>query len=341
MRRFVGDLVEDLKTKHLWPVALGLLIALIAVPLLLAKPAKKPSAAAPPATPSTTSSSDGPGGFQSIADVKPIVIDQPQFASQKKSDRKFVRKNPFAGLPAGSTAGASGGDASAGTGTGSGTDTGTTPDSSGTTYPYTPTGGTGTGGTKYYHYVVTAKFGEEGKKQKDKKLTALRSLPDSDNAVIVFLGVRSDGKTAVFLMSSSATTTGDGSCVPSDDECSFLYMKKNDTQTIEAVSSSGEVTTYELKLVNIKLEADSSPSNSGGAGDGGSGTGDTGTGDPTASAKRTVSTRPPSSPHSASRSGRVSRRVLARKHARQLRKQRHEQRARQRQAARAVGTIGF
>ena len=86
--------------------------------------------------------------------------------------------------------------------------------------------------------------------------------------MLVFLGVQSSNHTAVFLMSSSATTTGDGTCVPSDDECSFLYLKQGDIQTIEAVSSSGEVTTYELKLIGRQDREDRQPVGSNDNGDG-------------------------------------------------------------------------
>ena len=285
MTSFVRDLTADLKGKPLVALAAGaLLIALVAVLLLLPKPVQKAPASAPPPPANTpVAAANGPGGYQSIADIQPIVQEQPSFADQTtKKNNKFVRKNPFAGLPGGAAAA---GDA--GTATTDGTGTTTTGGTDTTTVP-TGDSGSGGGSSTSYHYVVTARFGQEGKKQKDKKLTSLRSLPDSNNAVIVFLGVRSDGRTAVFLMSSSATTTGDGSCVPSDDECSFIYMKKNDVQTIEAVSSSGEVTTYELKLIKISLEQDSTPTDTGSTGGGGTGTGDTGTGDPTASSLKTA-----------------------------------------------------
>ena len=50
MKVFLLDLWHDLKEKRLWPVAVVLLVALVAVPVLLAKPATKSSAPAPVAT---------------------------------------------------------------------------------------------------------------------------------------------------------------------------------------------------------------------------------------------------------------------------------------------------
>jgi len=50
MKIFLLDLWQDLKEKRLWPVAVVLLVALVAVPVLLAKPSSTPSAPAPTAT---------------------------------------------------------------------------------------------------------------------------------------------------------------------------------------------------------------------------------------------------------------------------------------------------
>ena len=50
MKIFLLDLWHDLKEKRLWPVAVVLLAALVAVPVLLAKPSSAPSGPAPSAT---------------------------------------------------------------------------------------------------------------------------------------------------------------------------------------------------------------------------------------------------------------------------------------------------
>ncbi len=67
------------------------------------------------------------------------------------------------------------------------------------------------------------------------------------------MGVKSDGKTAVFLVSSASGTTGEGNCEP-DDTCTFLYMKKDQQQSFEAVDENDQVVTYVLKLLKINVE---------------------------------------------------------------------------------------
>ena len=39
------------------------------------------------------------------------------------------------------------------------------------------------------------------------------------------MGVTTDGDTAVFLIDTSLKASGEGTCKPSPDVCSFLYMK--------------------------------------------------------------------------------------------------------------------
>jgi hypothetical protein len=258
---------EELVERRLWPVAVALLVAIVAVPVVLAKPAKQPPA--PPAAPAAT------GGNSPGVAFQPAVSTQGKKSSEiRKNLRRFSRKNPFTpqGLGVGGsgtgtaspvaaspldavTAGSTGGQSFAGGSSSSGS-SGTSTGSSGSA---TPTSGTTTQTkTFYYTYTVDVKFGKTGQED-DKTLTEFRALPSSENPVIVFMGVRNDGETAVFLVSANATTTGDGKCAPSDTECTFLYMKKDDSQTIESVDSAGAVTDYTLELRDINVKRTTAP----------------------------------------------------------------------------------
>jgi hypothetical protein len=105
---------------------------------------------------------------------------------------------------------------------------------------------------------VDVRFGKTGKED-EKTLTEFRALPSSDDPVLVFMGVKNDGETAVFLVSAKATTVGDGKCSPSDTECTFLYMTKGDEQTIESIDTSGAVTDYTLELRSIDVKRTNGP----------------------------------------------------------------------------------
>jgi hypothetical protein len=253
---------EELVERRLWPVAIALAVALVAVPVVLSKPASE--SPAPPPGPTT-------GAGSPLAAFQPVVSTEGKKSSEiRKVLRRFKRKNPF--TPHGVGGGSATLPAAAQTGGGA-TGQGTTPvptdtstsatvggPTTGTSGTSTGTSGTTTGstGVTYYTYTVDVRFGKVG--QADAKtLTRFRALPSSEDPVIVFMGVRNDGETAVFLVSAAATTTGDGDCQPSADACTFLYMKKGDKQTIEAVGQDNQVVDYELEMRDVNVKKTTAP----------------------------------------------------------------------------------
>lgn len=258
---------DELVERRLWPVLIVLVVALIAVPVVLSKPAKE-AQPLPPA-PAVTGAGSPALGFQ------PAVSTEGLKSSQiRKRINSFARKNPF--IPKGVISGGSSSASDAGTAT-INTDAGATaptgsadpgaltagdsPVTGGGDTSDGSVGGSG-GGTStetfYYHYTVDVKFGKTGNPD-EKTLTEFRALPSSDNPVLVFMGVKNDGKTAVFLITANASTVGDGTCSPSDTECTFLYMKKDDKQTIEAVDADGGITTYALELLSVDVRRTKGP----------------------------------------------------------------------------------
>ena len=98
---------DDLVERRLWPLALALVVALVAVPVILSKPAKQ-AAPLPPA-PAATGSASAAVAFQ------PAVTAEGRKSSEiRKNLRHFKRKNPF--TPQGVSAGG-GGTAAGGTAT--------------------------------------------------------------------------------------------------------------------------------------------------------------------------------------------------------------------------------
>jgi hypothetical protein len=242
MNKFLLDLWHDLRRKHLLPVAMLLVAALIAVPVFM----KKSSHPATPAVAGTSSSS-------SSASTKPLVVAATD-GTAASNLKVFASKNPFKPhLPAAKKAassGASTGTTGAGGSTGGG-DTGST-------------GGTGGGGTDNggsttpkgpYAYVVNVKFGERGSTKTYHDVQKLDVLPNSTNPLLVFMGVNTAGDTAVFLTDTSLKASGEGDCKPSADVCSFLYLKldsDSDTEDLLAQNADGTGVEYTLKLVDIK-----------------------------------------------------------------------------------------
>jgi hypothetical protein len=265
MRNVFHDLVE----RRLWPVALVLVLALVAIPVLLSKPAAT-EPGAPPVAPATAPAT---GAGASLSAFQPVVNTEGSKSSEiRKSLKGFSTKDPFKvqGLPkAGSSTGqltAAADTTAGGLGGATGTATTTTGTTSGTGTSGQSTSGSGqsTGSSEsstptltYFTYTVDVRFGKADQLDK-KRLERFRALPSSEDPVVVFMGVKNDGKTAVFLVSSATGTTGEGDCEP-DDTCTFLYMKEDEQQSFEAVDANNQVVTYVLKLLKVNVEETAAP----------------------------------------------------------------------------------
>ncbi|QEC49374.1 hypothetical protein FSW04_18560 [Baekduia soli] len=98
---------------------------------------------------------------------------------------------------------------------------------------------------------MSVRFGEDGAQKSYPDLARLTPLPSADNPFFVFLGVKADQKTAVFLVSSDAVATGDGTCKPSASVCQEIELKKGDVEFFDLGSGTAGVVQYELELTGI------------------------------------------------------------------------------------------
>ena len=249
MTTFLLDIWHDLREKRLWPVAVGLLVAIVAIPVVMAKPAKAPPVeSAPPAA--TTAALPTVARDQTIVDSSNLDA--------------FDIKNPFsdeADRTAGTVPGQ--GDTGSATGTGSGSgsgggsDTGSGGDVAGGSGGSAPSGDSGSGGsgggTKYYTYTVDVKFG--ARKLRDfKSMETLDLLPDDQNPVVSFMGMTDGAKTAVFFVVDPAfEADGEGTCNPSPDDCRFIYMGVEDDRDEETLSAAEGAVEYTLQLTKINI----------------------------------------------------------------------------------------
>jgi hypothetical protein len=244
MKVFLLDLWLDLRAKRLAPVAVLLLAAVIAVPIVLANGKKSPPAPAAPGTATTAS-------------VAPVVQSAPQAGAVSSKLQDFSSRDPFAptGHAATTTATSTpSGGAPTGTSTtpaGTGQTGGGTTGSTGTTGP-TGTGPTGTTvpKTTFFTFTVDIRFGPPGDQKLHKGVQRLELIPDAQDPKIVFLGVTSTEKTAVFLVDSSLGVDTNGKCKPSGDQCTFLYLRPDGTHD-QAELTDQDGNTFRLHLLNI------------------------------------------------------------------------------------------
>jgi hypothetical protein len=261
---FVRNLIADLVAKRLWPVAVVLVLALVAVPVVLISTSAEEPVASPAAVPATDTAN--------AAAVSPV-------AEQARGGRPSMGRNPFnQPKPARTRAGGAGTDGEVrervldkydqtmdrigdawekgvgGAGVPVGDDAwGDVPGLD--DVDVIPVGG-GTGSTTTKtdaraSWHVDLRFGQDGTLANRNDVPRLTPLPSVADPFFVFLGVLADGKTALFLVSSDAEATGDGKCLPSPQSCERVEMQAGDTQFFDVTAPDGSVKQYQLDLVRV------------------------------------------------------------------------------------------
>jgi hypothetical protein len=243
----VRGIVRDLVERKLWPVAVALLIVAVAVPVWIGRSSSDDAVVAPP-LPAVQD------GAQTASRAAVKVSDD----TTAKVERPGKVRNPFrqlhvpeAASPATTTT----------TTTQSAPATPPAPTGGGSSLPVaapvTPSTGTGTGTTTpaapqtdaLDTYHVSLRVGVTTKPLRSiHELPRLSPLPSANDPFFVYMGVLRDGKTASFLLSSDATATGDGKCLPIHTSCQTVELKEGDTVFFD-VNGSG--VQYQMDLVHI------------------------------------------------------------------------------------------
>jgi hypothetical protein len=249
----VTNIWRQLVQRRLWPVAVMLLAALVAVPLTLAKE-PEPQPELPPAQVDT----------KSELATTPIVA-QASTADRDKRRRVLgAKKNPFA-VPKPSESETTGPASSSGPTGGSGAGGLKLPDvsfgapSSGgpsTPSPVGPSLGAPPVAppvkpVEHQRYSLTVRFGD-GDELDRMNLKKLEALPLGEEPLVVYLGVADGGKTAVFLVDTTVEAQGDGRCMPDESTCEEVHLREGETEFFDILDENGEpVEQYQLDLVEI------------------------------------------------------------------------------------------
>jgi hypothetical protein len=258
--------------RRLWPVALLLLVALAAIPIVLSREPESAEAPAPAAV-----------GETNVDDSLSTPVVAKAAAEDRDRRRRVlgVRKDPFEPEPAKvskpkpTTAQAT----APGSPGGAADPTPTTID-----LPSLPVPGGGTGAPAPLPYPlpgpsapekktypagsVIVRFGDATSDSLERmllrKLTPLGGS-DTETPVLIYMGVAKDGKRAKFLVDASVEVDGDGVCKPHPSSCETVELAVGETEFLdvfdpEAEVAEGEepepVAQYQLDLVDIKREGD-------------------------------------------------------------------------------------
>jgi hypothetical protein len=263
MTTFLLDLWQDLRAKRLWPVAVALVAATVAVPVVVFKPAST----APPAT--------GAAAASNRDKLPSVTLDASSVAGSHLD--VFKEKNPFdvlsdantttasaantaAGNPAAGSSAASGGGAGAGSASGSGATGGGSPppaSSSGTGGGSAPNGPDGKPlkpGVHYFTYTADVRFGPRSAIKTYKGVNTLDVLPDGSNPIVAFMGVK-HAKTALFFISDPAfRVDGEGKCDPTPDNCMFLTLGTDSGHDEATLSAHNGQVEYDLQLTGLHVK---------------------------------------------------------------------------------------
>ncbi|HEU4703561.1 MAG TPA: hypothetical protein VFS37_13850 [Conexibacter sp.] len=249
--RPVRNLFDELVERRLWPIALALVAALVAVPLLLSKPAASTDADtapadAPPAAAAAAARTPGetPPGGEPVVSV--AQAEQPNAPLRGRAKNPFRQQHPAtddAG-PSAASAGTSTGGAGTGGSSGGGTSGGQAPSSPRQTYVYAS---------------IDVRFGRAGHHLRTiEDVPRLTPLPNANHPIVVFLGMRRDHETAVFLVSTDVHVQGLGQCVPSQKTCEAIELREGEVALLDFTESDGTVEQYELDLEAVTVHTTTS-----------------------------------------------------------------------------------
>ena len=238
----ITDTLKALWQRKLWPVAVLLVGALAAVPMVLAK---DPFPAPAPAVAQAKGDEGLPATFVSAADPaedgeRRRVLGDPKdpFAPAPLSKKaKAARKKAAAAAKQAQSEGDSSTSKTSGGGSSKSVrrrlrrrrrlDDGRTARQRGAEpAPTVP------------KYSIKVRFGSTDAEPVAKTVERLAVLPSEEAPVLVYRGVEDGGKVAVFELTGSVVAVGDGKCEPGPEDCQILKLRAGETEFL-TISDTG------------------------------------------------------------------------------------------------------
>jgi hypothetical protein len=272
--QFVQDVVRDLRDRRLLLPAIALLVALVAVPVLLAS-SSEPAPASPVAPPSTEAAEAvAPAVLAEQSGIRDYRKRLDSLDQKDPFDQKFAKPEPSDVAIEETSSGATSTGTSAPVSSAPNPSledalaqaTGTDPASSGSSQPSDPGGSSpvnvsepdnGGGNDKpEIRFVVgrvDVSFGPVGDAKEMDGVRELDFIPDGKDPIAAFIGLAGNGDQAVFgLTPAVVETRGEGSCSPKKpDPCQFLRLAEGESRVLK--TSTGKA--FALKLLETHLVA--------------------------------------------------------------------------------------
>lgn len=241
---FARNIIRDLVDKRLWPFALLMVVAIVAIPLVMGggSDAGSGDSSTPiaPAGATATSSAVELLPPPSVRKRAGKVVDPFRRKPVVDPDSTGASNTVVSGTTGGTTGG-----------TGGGTTGGTTADPGTTDGSQDKDGSTvDEAGPSVYDLtkVADVRFGKRnGKLKRITNLAPLSELPSSGDSIVMFAGALKNKSVGRFIIvSNGGETTGDGECKTRGDACVSVDMEAGDRQYFRV-----DDVEYELQLVGI------------------------------------------------------------------------------------------
>jgi hypothetical protein len=265
MNEFLASLKADLLDRRLLPLVALVVVALLAAIAYVALDGG--SSSSTPTAAATGLGSSTPAGLDTSQTTPETAV--AEVTSGAAVQHHGSARNPFTPLaePKAKTAAKATSSSSSGSSSTSSSSSSSSSGSSGGSTPSTPTTPTkpSTPAKPKTIYHVAVEFGQLPVTDATpltpyENLKLLTPLPSSTQALIVFRGVTAGGKSATFTLVGEAILHGEGSCLPSATQCEAIDLQSGKAEQLEYLSSTGQVLSYELKVVSITSEKASTAS---------------------------------------------------------------------------------
>jgi hypothetical protein len=228
---------RELVDKRLWPLAVLLVVAIVAIPVLLGGGSSAaPSAASLAAPPEATGA------------ASPVqLLGPPSVRRRAGNVVDPFRRPPKPAVKTGTTGTSSGGGGDTGGGGGAPSDAGA---SSGGAAAPDP--GPGPRPTKpnasHTVYRTTVRWSTDGA-AKPRRIARLTPFGGVRDPAVLYLGVDAQGAHALFLLGPYTSSDGEAKC--REATCRVIALKSGDKQLVDLASPGAKSVRFELELVSI------------------------------------------------------------------------------------------
>lgn len=236
--------VRDLVDKRLWPVAVALLVALVAVPVVIGSSSPDvppPVAAQPPAAAAATTAAIAVADPAVVGRARPGAVNDPFYDPPAPKSAATSFASPVAPSGAGARAAAAPAPRAAPASrvpspARRGAPGAPTPAAARPSAPAARAGSSAGTAAQRTLFRTRLRWGPDADADV-RGVSRLQPLGGLSNPSLLYLGTTANGKRAVFLLGPRADSRGDGRCA--ETSCRVIALRSGDRRTVEVRGEDG------------------------------------------------------------------------------------------------------